>query len=211
MYLAQWSDAATDVSRTLEGSPDNIEMHFQRLSALLIGGDESGYREARIQALQHFKQTDNWFVAYLAVRMSALASASSDESNNILRFVDTMLKKYSGNPPSLHTVAIANYRAGHVELSVEKALAALVAKPDWDAQVLNHLVLALAYNKLSNAAEARRHYDVALKWIEAAQALPLAKNPQRYGTHPVDWLTCLILCREAETELGIEPKAITPY
>ena len=75
---------------------------------------------------------------------------------------------------------------------------------------LNHLVLALAYNKQHNAMEARLHYDVALKWIETAQALPLAKNPERYGTHPFDWLTCLVLRREVENDLGIGPKAISP-
>ena len=93
---------------------------------------------------------------------------------------------------------------------MEKAHAALVAKPVWDVQALNHLVLALAYNKQHKTTEARRHYDEAVKWNETAKALPLAKNPQRYGTHPVDWLTCLVLRREVETELGIEPKVILP-
>ena len=211
MYLAQWAGAAADLGQAVEGNPKSIDMHFHRLAALLIADDVTGYRDARTQMIQRFEQPGDWFVAYLAARMAALAPGTPDEAAQMLRFADTMLKTHSTHPSSLHTVAIANYRAGRIELAAEKAHAALVAKPDWNAQVLNHLVLALAYNKLHNATEARRHYDEAMKWIETAQALPIAQNPQRLGLHSVDWLTCLVLRREAETELGIEPKVILPH
>ena len=161
--------------------------------------------------IQRFEQPGDWFIAYLAARMAALAPGTPDEAAHMLRFADQLLKTYPSTPSSLHTVAIANYRAGRIELAVEKAHAALVAKENWNALVLNHLVLSLAYNKLHNATEARRHYDEAMQWIETAQALPIAKNPERFGLHPVDWPTCLVLRREAETELGIEPKVILPH
>lgn len=70
-------------------------------------------------------------------------------------------------------------------------------------------MLVLAYNKLKNPDDAHRHNDEAKTWIETAQALPAAQNPQRFGVHPVDVLTCLALRRKAETDLGIEHKAIS--
>ena len=142
--------------------------------------------------------------------MSALAPGTPDEADQMFRFADKLIKVHPSTPWALHTVAIANYRADRIGLAAEKAHAALLAKPDWDAQVLNQLVLALAYNKLHNATEARRHYDEAMKWIETAQALPVAKKPEHYGVHPVDWLTCLVLHREVESELGIESNVILP-
>jgi WD40 repeat protein/serine/threonine protein kinase/Tfp pilus assembly protein PilF len=201
MYLDQWDQAAADLATALANSPQQIDLHFRHAAAQLIAGNDRRYREARAEMIARFHATKDGYNVYTAARMATLAPLAPPELAPVVRLAETPFPAQVAAAAGRHTLAMAYYRAGRYEQAIQSAREAL-AHP-WESRILNHLVLALAYSKIKKRDDARRCYDEVAAWIDKARALPAAEHPQRLGLHVHDWLTCLILRREAEAELGI--------
>jgi tetratricopeptide (TPR) repeat protein len=67
---------------------------------------------------------------------------------------------------SKHVLGLASYRAGRYDQAAACLGQALQDDPDWEHQVLNWLVLAMAEHRLGHGAAARRWLDRAEEWIK---------------------------------------------
>jgi tetratricopeptide (TPR) repeat protein len=105
----------------------------------------------------------------------------------------------------LHTLGLAHYRAGQFDKAIEQLHHSL--KGNWKAHAANWLVLAMAHQRLGHADEARNWFDMAVQWIDDTDlgALRDAVDGLR-SLHPHDSLACMVLRREAETLLGLQPR-----
>ena len=101
------------------------------------------------------------------------------------------------------SLGLVRYRAG----DDEGAVAALNNTSDWLSGRLANPVLAMAYHRLGREREAREALDRATQEIEPV-AEAFLRNPA--GFMPIlwwDWLSCLILHREARTVVdGASPQ-----
>ena len=107
---------------------------------------------------------------------------------------------------SKHVLGLAYYRAGRHDQATACLGKALQDERDWEHNVLNWLVLAMAEQRLGHGAAARRWLDRAEKWIKqktpgagrggSAFAVP--------GWHWRDALMVQLFRREAAALLGRE-------
>src|SRR5262249_20814781 len=90
------------------------------------------------------------------------------------------------------------YRAGRFQQAVPLFEQSLRADPMSGRAVLNWLWLALAYQRLGQADEARRWLDKARVWLDQyAEGMP-ARADEQFGLHLHNWLEAHVLRREAE-------------
>jgi Tfp pilus assembly protein PilF len=66
---------------------------------------------------------------------------------------------------SLHVLGLAYYRTGQYDRAVACLEKGLKEQADWNYNVLNELVLAMAHHKLTHTAEARQWLDKARQGI----------------------------------------------
>ena len=75
------------------------------------------------------------------------------------------------------------------------------------AAFTRRLVLAMAHQRLGQADEARHWFDKAVKWIDnTGLEAPRDSADALRSLHPHDSLACMVLRREAETLLGLQPR-----
>jgi tetratricopeptide (TPR) repeat protein len=94
---------------------------------------------------------------------------------------------------SLHVQGLAYYRAGQNDKAIEHLQQALDGHPDWEHNVLNWLVLAMAHYRLKHGNEARRWLEEARQWIEQH-----TRNPAPLSGEWLEWQVMQILFGEAE-------------
>jgi tetratricopeptide (TPR) repeat protein len=80
----------------------------------------------------------------------------------------------------------------------------LQADPKSGRAVLNRLWLALAYQRLGKAEEARRWPDKAHAWIDQYRNGMPARAEEEFGLHYHNWLEAHVLRREAEALIPSE-------
>ena len=74
---------------------------------------------------------------------------------------------------------------------------------NWNANVVNWLVLAMAHHRLGRADDARTWFDKAAKWIDPAWSKEPGAGLRLLHRH--DQAACVVLRREAEAQLGPRP------
>src|SRR5262249_39240703 len=100
-------------------------------------------------------------------------------------------------------LGLAYYRTGMNDKAVESLVKGLRDHPDWEHNVLNWLVMAMAHYRL-------KHMDEAQKGLEQARQAIDQENRKREkggafappGWHWRDWLGVLMLREAAEELLG---------
>ena len=96
------------------------------------------------------------------------------------------------------------YRAGRFQQAVPLFEQSLRADPMSGRAVLNWLWLALAYQRLGQAEEARRWLDKAQAWLDQyGDGMP-ARAEEELGLHLHNWLEAHVLRREAEALIQSE-------
>jgi hypothetical protein len=103
------------------------------------------------------------------------------------------------NPWYLHTLGLAQYRAGHFDRALQSFTKANVGV--WAYREINWFGLALVHHRLGHPDEARQCLDKGVQWLERVGP----RSPERPATiHPLDWLLAQLLRLEAEEVLNIK-------
>jgi lipopolysaccharide biosynthesis regulator YciM len=101
----------------------------------------------------------------------------------------------------------AYYRAGELDKAVEALEKALSNYPDWEKNVLNWLVLAMAHQRLEHLTESKHWLGKAKEWMAAKTRDPC----QDTGFVPRgwpwwEWMLVEFLCDEAESLMPVTDK-----
>jgi serine/threonine-protein kinase len=143
----------------------------QAYAALLVlYGKAGGYRTFCAALVKHYGHTRTADEAFLMARCLALAPDSGVSPAEAVRLAELAVRADPARPWYLNALALAHVRAGQAGQAVRRSHDAL--KGNWLPQ-LNWLLLALAYQQLGKAEEARRWLDR----VEKAAAEPPPTQP----------------------------------
>jgi serine/threonine protein kinase/tetratricopeptide (TPR) repeat protein len=195
------SMAARAAIRTaLELRPDDLEQCFVHAAMLLLTGDSQGYQQFCAHLL---KRGDNLKCldqpgrrSYLTARLCLLAPEAVADAAVPARLATEALKAAPTFAYHLHTLGLAEYRAGRHQEAIKRFKESLDANPRWPGRPSNLMALAMAHHCLGHADQAQRCFDEAVQRMDDDRdATPALKSAE---LHPHDWLAWLILRREAE-------------
>ena len=200
-----WDRAASDFARGVQSAPPESEEWFEHACLRLIIADSEGYRAFVQQICQREGRTSNPFVAYILARTCGQVADSGIEAGQVVRWVDQAVKD-NRTPWYLHALGAAHFRASQLDQaikSLEESNAAYRARQDdRDSDLQNRLVLAMAQQRLGNAAQSTR---LVTRWQESLRSVEAARNDGAVSLNSTDWLPLQILRREAEARILYDP------
>jgi tetratricopeptide (TPR) repeat protein len=196
----QWKKAAEcfDQGFELEPATDG-DSCFEYAATQLLARDRPGYRRTCAHMLARCQMTPP-LRPYLAARACTLARDSADDPARPARLSWKELMQNVTAFWSLTEQAALLVRAGRPRDAVPLLERSLTADGRPGRAVLNWLWLALAYQKLGKAEEARRWLDRAARWLDQ-QGGRMPLETSALGLHPHNWLEAHVLRQEAETLL----------
>jgi serine/threonine protein kinase/tetratricopeptide (TPR) repeat protein len=201
-----WGRAAECYARVLKRGPtDDGHFWFEHAALLLLSGDRPGYARACARMVERCGTKAPDLRAYHVARACTLAGGAVAEASLPGRLAETELKDHAGDFWSLTEQGALHYRAGRFREAVPLFEQSLRADPKSGRAVLNWLWLALAHQRLGQAAEARRWLGKAQAWLDRYSDGMPARAEQGLGLHLHNWLEAHVLRREAEALLGTGP------
>ena len=164
---------------------------------LLKSGNNEGYRQVCGRMLKLFGPSTNVDEIVMLAHTCALAPEGLDNTAQVRQLAE---RRLALTPPlsrhylwSVHILGLAYYRAGEYANAVKHLQKALEDHADWEHNVLNWLVLAMAHHRLKHEYEARRWLDEARHWIEHHTGSPAPLDQEWLA-----WQAVQILFGEAE-------------
>jgi tetratricopeptide (TPR) repeat protein len=185
---------------------------INRTCLLIMAGDRDGYRRLCRETLEPGERSEDPATLVLANRPGILAPDSLYDRDLPIQMAERALKR--GFTDQVHwpgcmryVLGAAHYRAGHYDQAVHFCRQSLEKYPNWQGKVLNWPVLALAYQRLGHAEEARK--ALAQAWSMAGASRRGGFETDRllesdYGGI-ANWLELMVWLREAETVILDDP------
>jgi serine/threonine protein kinase/tetratricopeptide (TPR) repeat protein len=193
----QWGQAAADLLKTIELTPDDHYRWFLCAQALLLGDEIDGYRRLCSDMQKRFGHTKDRVIAGWLMNVCHLGPEATSDYLPIVKLAEWD----AGNDPrSWHVLlrlGAAYYRAGRFEAAIEQLhKAGQVHKNGGNAS--DWLFIAMAHRRLGHADEARQWLTKATQWMDQAAA---SNMNEPYIVTPLTLryrLPLLVLRREAE-------------
>jgi serine/threonine-protein kinase len=196
-----WARAADCYAKALKWAPtDGGHFWFEHAAVLLLSGDRAGYARACARMVERCGKAAD-LRAYHVARACTLAPDSVADLARPGRLAEKELTSQPQEFWSLTEQGALAYRAGRFKQAVPLFEQSLRADPKPGRAVLNWLWLALANQRLGQAAEARRWLSKAQSWLDRDAELP-PRAEEELGLHLHNWLEAHVLRREAEALLG---------
>ena len=171
---------------------------------LLWAGETDTYHRLCVDMMEKHGDTKDPRTAYLVARTCALAPDAGPDAAVLVQIAERAVQAEPA-PHYRHTLGLAQYRARDFDKATEQLHQSI--ERDWDANAANWLVLAMVHQRLGRIDEARKCYNTAVGWINGSLESPGDSPDALRLLHPHDALACLVLRREAETLLGLQPRA----
>jgi Tfp pilus assembly protein PilF len=137
---------------------------------------------------------------YILIRACVLAANAVPDPAIPVR----MMKKVVKERPTadmLFALGMAHYRAGQFDEALTRLNEAVSTDRSWtDITCVTGLALAMVHHRLGHHEEARKSFDQTVERLERGA---LEKwRAAHFPPHEGDWVTCVILHREAEALIG---------
>jgi serine/threonine protein kinase/Flp pilus assembly protein TadD len=208
--LGLWDLATADFARELAlREPDSTMRWFRHALLRLHLGDVDGYRQVSRRMRQRFRRTSNAFFITEVVRTCVMSPGSDTDLGHLVEWAQRTVVHQPRSWFYLYVLGIAHYRAGEYPQAIRRLRASLAGDPNWSGRALSYPVLAMAHQRLGQAAEARQALEEAAKaidrWTQEMYQTP-GQNHWVYhlgaiGYWPIawwDWLECRFYYREAK-------------
>jgi serine/threonine-protein kinase len=193
----EWGKAAESYVEVFDLEPtDDGEVWFEYAASQLLAGDRAGYRRSCAHLLARC-QSAGPMRPYLVARACTLAPDSVDDPSQPERLSTPELQRNAAAFWSWTELAALRVRAGQFREAVRMSKASLSMDGRPGRAVLNWLWLALAYQKLGNADEARRWLSKAAGWLDQQEGRMPRDTPDM-GMNRHNWLEAHVLRQEAE-------------
>ena len=173
--LNQYDEAVADCKKSYELDPDDTTAALVHAQMLLMSVRTQEYRQACVDMLDGFGQSDNPLKVYCAARACALAPNTISDPTRLVELAERAL---SSNPQAawfLSGLGMAHLRAGQLEQAAQRFRESLenVPTPTWQARFLMWFGLALVHHQSGEPEEARRSLAEAVEIMEQHPAAPL--------------------------------------
>jgi serine/threonine-protein kinase len=196
----EWGKAAARYAEGFELEPtDDGELWFEYAATQWLAQDRPGYRRTCAHVLARCQATPQTR-PFLVARACTLAADAVDDWQLPSRLSRDELMRSAAEPWSLTEQAALKHRAGDAHEVLGLLEQSLVADGRPGNAVLNWLWLALAYQRLGRAEEARRWLDKAAGWLDQ-QGGRMPTDPRFVRLHRHDWLEAHVLRQEAKALL----------
>jgi tetratricopeptide (TPR) repeat protein len=193
-----WARAADCYARAIKGGPtDDGHFGFEYAALLLLSGDRPSYVRACANMIERCGKNGGPR-SYHVARACTLAPDAASDAPLPGRLAEKELQESARAFWSLTEQGALAYRAGRFQQAVRLFEQSLRADPKSGRAVLNWLWLALAYQRLGKAEEARRWLDKAQAWLDQYGDRMPARAEDESGLHYHNWLEAHVLRREAE-------------
>jgi tetratricopeptide (TPR) repeat protein len=198
--VVEFVEQALAQNPTLAKNPELMGNHAPML---LLADYTQTYRQQCARLIGERGNTKDPRIAYLVARVCALAPDAVPDPNKLVEIAERAVQAQPA-PHHLHVLGLAHYRAGQFDKAIEKLHKSM--EGNWRANAANWLVLAMAHQRLGHIDEARKWFDKAARWIDhTGLEAPTNAADSLQSLHPHDSLTCMVLRREAEMVLGLQP------
>jgi tetratricopeptide (TPR) repeat protein len=195
--LGRWDEVREEFDRLAADRPDDLEVQFESAGALLAVGDSETYRRLCVDLLERINNKSSARSVYLAARIGAMGRDATDP----LLTLELAVKgdqREPRRPYTLHTLALAQYRAGRWDEALRSVDASIAAMPTWSGHICNWLLLAIIHERIGHHDEARQWADKAAHWRQQAYGdIPAGAFPAP-DMHVHDRWGCLLLQREVD-------------
>jgi serine/threonine protein kinase/WD40 repeat protein len=165
--MAQWDKALSGYAKAFK-----LEMQkhpglcFDYACLLVEGGDTDGYRKLCGKLLERFVQSKNVEDIDWLAQTFVLAPQALPDTGRILELAQRRIARASpGCPWAIHVLALAFYRAGRFDKTVECLSGSLKDIPEGQHDVANWLVMAMAEQRLGHHERALGWFDKGDRWI----------------------------------------------
>ena len=197
--FTQWPLALADLTKSIEGNPDEHETWYQLAPLLLETGDAAAYRKHCQAMLARFGRTRDPAIAGRTARVCLLLpldGADLETACHLAEIAVTLGKEHPWRVNFQATKGLAEYRQAHFAQAVEWTRQAL-SQPDdncaWDVQA--KAVLAMALHRLNQGGPARE----ALRKATQLDDMMLPKlDSGDLGPSWHAWIFARTLLREAK-------------
>jgi WD40 repeat protein/serine/threonine protein kinase len=204
--LGEWEKAAASLSEAIEAPGAPVLLWRWLLLLRMHLGDREGSRHLCQRLLERFgDKQDLETIREVASTCVSLPSTLSDPGR-ALELAELATAREPGNRESLHTLAMALYRAGQYERALQQFTVYLKKDPsnrvgveEEPASGQTRLYLAMVHQRLG-------HVDLARHWLARALDWLAQDNDQRFHV----CLTNQILRREAEEMIPRPAASVRP-
>jgi tetratricopeptide (TPR) repeat protein len=163
--LGQWDKATADLQKTSELKPDDGRPQFAHAQMLLGAGNTDSYCTACASLMDRFGQTNDPSTANSTAWVCALVPNAVKEPDRLVQLAERAVASNPKSSSYLNTLGAALYRAGRFEAAVQRLQEAIKAEGK-EGTAWDWLFLAMAYQRLGKAEEARSWLDKAGRWID---------------------------------------------
>jgi tetratricopeptide (TPR) repeat protein len=196
----EWDKAVTAIGRAVELSPRDYWARLYRAGYALAGNDVEAYRRTCAESLKLFREGNDPDALNVTIRACVLAPDAVPDSAVP---VELMRKVVKDHPHAwmLFALGMAHFRAGQFSDALARLEEAIKAGPEWTHNTcVTGLALALVHHRLGHKEEAREWLDRTVEQLEWGTQVrwPAGHIP----AHEADWITCVILRKEAEGLIG---------
>jgi serine/threonine protein kinase/WD40 repeat protein len=210
--LAAYRRAAADYAKLLAAAeakssePGAPLLWYENACLHLRIGDVAAYRKLCARMLDRFGHSKNSHEIGVLGYTCLLGPDALNDSRLTLELAQKLPTMTPvGHDHDIWTgliLGLAYYRAGRHDKALESLEKAISDYPDWDKNVLNWLVLAMAHQRLRHVKEGQQWLEKAKEWIaDKRRAASQETGFVPPGWHWRDWLTVQLLRREAESLL----------
>jgi tetratricopeptide (TPR) repeat protein/S1-C subfamily serine protease len=200
--LKQYPEACRAHEQVLKQDPDNLELLGNQAPLLLLAGRSAEYRKRCAKLLQQKVETSDHRGAYLIARICTLRTREVPEHDRLASLSKQMLQD-PGDQQAwyLHAAGMVHYRRGEYEKALAQFHNSINKEPSWDANVCNHLGLALTYHQLGQNEEARKWLQRATEWFDKTAPTLRRERGNAFPIHTHDWLAGQLLLQEARSAI----------
>jgi tetratricopeptide (TPR) repeat protein len=201
--VGQWDKAVADLApQGVNAESPNSDTWLQLACLRLLQDDVPGYRQLCKQLIERAGQSEGGIpgtTAYFVSRTCTMLAQGGTNPAQVLVWAEKAVAAEPKAAWSLHTLALAHYRAGHLDQAVRYCRQSLDADPKWDGGMLNRLLQAMALCRQDQKDEARKCLRPVAQWRqEVADGTYKGDAPCPPDKHLSDWLEFQVLWREAE-------------
>jgi serine/threonine protein kinase/tetratricopeptide (TPR) repeat protein len=198
-WLGKWDQALAAYDVMIHDHPDPEDAFIEYAAILLLKGDITAYRTWCTQLAERFGKSGGPRAGSMLARAGGLAPEGVSDPARLVRWGEEGVAKQLRAGAYLHSLGLAQVRAGRCDQAVKPLQASIEAGMD---SAPNWYGLALAHWRLGQAAQAGRWLEKAEGWMMETESKLADRTVHPVPPIPIaEWLEAQILRREAASLL----------